>query len=64
MFARTPRLLLRPGWLGLAAAVLMTVSFVMKLRLEERFLSAELGAEAYAAYRRRVPMLVPFWPVR
>jgi len=57
-------LLLRPGWLGLAAAVVMTASFVVKLRLEERFLSAELGAEAYAAYRRRVPMLVPFWPVR
>lgn len=57
-------LLLRPGWLGLASAIIMTLSFVMKLRLEERFLSAELGAEAYAAYRRRVPMLVPFWPVR
>jgi protein-S-isoprenylcysteine O-methyltransferase Ste14 len=57
-------LLLRPGWLGLAAAVVMTFSFVVKLRLEERFLSAELGVEAYAAYRKRVPMLVPFSPVR
>jgi len=28
--------------------------------MEERFLTAELGAEAYAAYCRRVPMIVPF----
>lgn len=42
----------------------MTLSFVVKLRLEERFLSQELGPEAYAAYRKRVPMLVPFWPMR
>jgi protein-S-isoprenylcysteine O-methyltransferase Ste14 len=32
----------------------------LKARAEERFLSAELGPEAYAAYQRRVPMLVPF----
>ena len=31
-------------------------------RIEERFLSAELGEAAYADYRRRVPMLIPFWP--
>lgn len=34
----------------------------MKARLEERWLSQELGTEAYAAYRRRVPMLLPFGP--
>ena len=32
----------------------------IKARAEERFLSAELGPEDYAAYQRRVPMLVPF----
>ena len=31
-------------------------------RVEERFLTAELGAEAYDTYRRRVPMLVSFMP--
>ncbi|MFI5348813.1 MAG: methyltransferase family protein [Elusimicrobiota bacterium] len=45
---------------ALAGAVAMTAGFWIKARLEERFLSAELGAEAYEAYRRRVPMLVPF----
>ena len=57
-------LLLRPGLVGLAAGVVMTISFVIKLRLEERFLMRELGADAYEAYRKRVPMLVPFWPMR
>jgi protein-S-isoprenylcysteine O-methyltransferase Ste14 len=33
-----------------------------KARMEEGFLSAELGADAYEPYRRRVPMLVPFLP--
>ena len=32
------------------------------LSLEERFLSAELDEGAYADYRRRTPMLLPFWP--
>jgi protein-S-isoprenylcysteine O-methyltransferase Ste14 len=31
-----------------------------KARLEERFLTAELGADTYGPYRRRVPMIVPF----
>ena len=52
-----------PGPFNLAGVVVLTIAFVIKARLEERFLSDELGAEAYAAYRRRVPMLVPFWPV-
>jgi protein-S-isoprenylcysteine O-methyltransferase Ste14 len=49
---------------GLAGALLMAVGFSIKARLEERFLSAELGEGAYADYRRTTPMLVPFWPVR
>ncbi|MEZ5960867.1 MAG: isoprenylcysteine carboxylmethyltransferase family protein [Hyphomonadaceae bacterium] len=40
-------------------AILVCLGIWMKARLEERFLSVELGPE-YAAYRERVPMLVPF----
>jgi protein-S-isoprenylcysteine O-methyltransferase Ste14 len=29
--------------------------------MEERFLTAELGAEVYGPYCRRVPMIVPFF---
>jgi protein-S-isoprenylcysteine O-methyltransferase Ste14 len=47
---------------GLAACVFFTLSLWVKARLEERWLSQELGAEAYDAYRRRVPMLIPFGP--
>jgi protein-S-isoprenylcysteine O-methyltransferase Ste14 len=54
--------LLRPGVFGIAGAALLAASFVVKARLEERFLMQELGPAAYEAYRRRVPMLVPFWP--
>jgi len=32
---------------------------VVKARIEERFLREQLGREAYDAYARRVPMLVP-----
>ena len=42
--------------------MLMTVGFWLKARLEERFLRDELGAEAYDAYRRKTPMLIPFAP--
>lgn len=45
------------AWVG---AALMTLGWYIKARLEERFLSEELGAEAYQAYSRRVPMLLPF----
>jgi protein-S-isoprenylcysteine O-methyltransferase Ste14 len=47
---------------SLAGAALMTFGFWLKARLEERFLGAELGEAAYADYRRRTPMLIPFWP--
>ena len=49
---------------AVVGALLMAVGFWAKARLEERFLSAELGEGAYADYRRITPMLVPFWPVR
>lgn len=48
--------------LGLLGALLVTVGLWMKARLEERWLRAELDSGAYDAYRRRVPMLVPFGP--
>lgn len=44
---------------GLIGAVLIAFGLWVKARIEERFLTAELGADAYGAYRRRVPMLVP-----
>ena len=47
---------------GIVGALLVTVGLWMKARLEERWLAAELGEEAYAAYRRKMPMLVPFGP--
>ncbi len=45
---------------ALAAAIMAVL--VTKAWAEERFLGQELGQEAYAAYRARVPMLVPFLP--
>jgi protein-S-isoprenylcysteine O-methyltransferase Ste14 len=50
--------------LALLGALLISTGFWAKARLEERFLSAELGEGAYAEYRRHTPMLIPFWPVR
>jgi protein-S-isoprenylcysteine O-methyltransferase Ste14 len=32
----------------------------LKARMEEGFLTAELGEDAYGSYCRRVPMLIPF----
>ena len=54
----------RGSVLAIAGAAVLTLAFAIKARLEERFLGAELGAETYGGYRRRVPMLVPFWPMR
>jgi protein-S-isoprenylcysteine O-methyltransferase Ste14 len=48
-----------PGVLG---ALLVTVGLWMKARLEETWLKAELGGDAYGTYRQRVPMLIPFGP--
>jgi protein-S-isoprenylcysteine O-methyltransferase Ste14 len=43
-------------------AALLIVAYWLKARLEERWLREELGPQDYDAYRRRVPMLVPFGP--
>jgi protein-S-isoprenylcysteine O-methyltransferase Ste14 len=44
--------------------VLISVGLWQKARMEEGFLTTELGADAYGPYCRRVPMLVPFLPQR
>jgi protein-S-isoprenylcysteine O-methyltransferase Ste14 len=54
-------LLIKGTVLGLIGAMLIAVGLWMKARLEEKWLSAELGP-GYEAYRQRVPMLVPFGP--
>jgi protein-S-isoprenylcysteine O-methyltransferase Ste14 len=49
-------------WPGIAGFACLLLGMYMKARLEESWLSQELGAGAYAAYRQRVPMLIPFGP--
>lgn len=44
---------------SIAAVVLIVAGFGIKAGLEERFLRAELGENAYREYRRRTGMLVP-----
>ena len=53
--------LLSASAVGLAGFLLMTLGLWLKARLEEEFLSAELGVAAYGDYKARTPMLVPFW---
>jgi protein-S-isoprenylcysteine O-methyltransferase Ste14 len=45
---------------GIAGALIIAAGLWMKARLEEEWLGQELDPGAYDAYRRRVPMLVPF----
>jgi protein-S-isoprenylcysteine O-methyltransferase Ste14 len=49
-------------WRGVVALVLITLSFLRKIVVEERFLTAQFG-DAYARYRAEVPALVP-WMAR
>ncbi|MGA2292162.1 methyltransferase family protein [Bradyrhizobium sp.] len=49
---------------ALIGALLIAFGLWQKARMEEGFLSAELGADAYGPYCRRVPMLIPFLPPR
>ncbi|HEX4369430.1 MAG TPA: isoprenylcysteine carboxylmethyltransferase family protein [Rhodopila sp.] len=46
-------------WRGLLALALITLSFLRKLTIEERFLTTQFG-EAYARYRTEVPALIPW----
>jgi protein-S-isoprenylcysteine O-methyltransferase Ste14 len=45
---------------AVAAALTLVAAVSLRAKLEERFLRRDLGDEAYASYRRRVPMLIPF----
>jgi protein-S-isoprenylcysteine O-methyltransferase Ste14 len=47
-------------WSSLLGALLISFGEWQKARMEEGFLTAELGPEAYGPYCRRVPMIVPF----
>ncbi len=49
------------AWFG---AALIIFGLWRKASSEERFLTAELGTDAYRSYCRRVPMLIPFLPRR
>ena len=53
-------MLIQATLLSIVGAALIAIGFGLKARVEERFLAAELGVQDYAAYRARVPMLVPF----
>lgn len=45
---------------ALGSALVLIAALSLRAKLEERFLRRDLGEAAYAAYRRRVPMLAPF----
>ena len=47
---------------AILGVVLISLGMGLKARMEEGFLTAELGADAYGSYCRRVPMLIPFLP--
>jgi protein-S-isoprenylcysteine O-methyltransferase Ste14 len=50
--------------LGLVGAALITVGLGLMALVEEQFLSEELGAQIYGAYKARTPMLLPRMPRR
>ena len=45
---------------AILGAALISLGMGLKARMEEGFLSTELGADEYGSYCRRVPMLIPF----
>jgi protein-S-isoprenylcysteine O-methyltransferase Ste14 len=47
-------------WPAILGAILISFGQWQKARMEEGFLTVELGPEAYGSYCRRVPMIVPF----
>jgi protein-S-isoprenylcysteine O-methyltransferase Ste14 len=61
--AAVAMVVVKASWAALAGLVIMTFGYWLKAKVEEGFLRRELGAEGYDAYRKRVPMLVPFSPV-
>ena len=59
MFAALMTALLRATPVSVAGFVLLAIGFSLTARIEERFLRQQLGPDAYDAYSRKVPMLVP-----
>ena len=59
IFAALMTALMRASPAAMVGFVLFAVGFSMTAKIEEGFLREHLGAEAYDAYSRRVPMLVP-----
>ena len=45
---------------AVAGALTLVAAISLRAKLEEKFLRRDLGDDAYASYRRRVPMLIPF----
>jgi protein-S-isoprenylcysteine O-methyltransferase Ste14 len=60
IFAAAMTACLRASPTSLLGLLLFATGFSMTAAIEERFLRQQLSAEAYDAYSRRVPMLVPF----
>ena len=58
LLAITSTLLARGTVLTLTGSAIIAVGIYIKARVEEEFLAQQLG-ESYAAYARRVPMLLP-----
>jgi isoprenylcysteine carboxyl methyltransferase (ICMT) family protein YpbQ len=48
------------NWAAMLGCILIPLGEWQKARMEERFLTVELGADVYGPYCRRVPMIVPF----
>jgi protein-S-isoprenylcysteine O-methyltransferase Ste14 len=59
LFAFIGSALARGEWRGILAVLVAWAALWRKLRLEERWMTERFG-ETYAAYRRRVPALLPF----
>ena len=49
---------------ALLGTLLIAFGLWQKARMEEGFLTTELGSDTYGSYRHRVPMLIPFLPHR
>jgi protein-S-isoprenylcysteine O-methyltransferase Ste14 len=45
---------------AVAGMAVLIAAVSLRAKLEERLLRRDLGDEAYASYRQRVPMLIPF----
>lgn len=45
---------------AVAGALVLMAAISLRAKLEERFLRRDVGDDLYSAYRRRVPMLIPF----